>query len=140
MQVFVPYDNPMDVAQCLDKKRLSRQITEAKLILDGIDGKNGWGNNIVAKMWKPYKEWLNNYWLTLKYYYIGDYVAAANSNIYCLTNKPDFLTQEFCDQHKRRLYTKNPIHYSKFRELGESYDNWYYLNNQIKIYNTNKGI
>lgn len=140
MQVFVPYDNPYLVAECLDKKRLPRQITEAKLILDGIDGKNGWGNSIVAKMWRPYKDWLYNYWMVLKYYYYGDNLEAISSNTYCLTHKPKFLTKKFCDQHKRRLYTKDPQHYFQFKDLGESYDNWYYVNGKLKIFNQNKNI
>lgn len=138
MQVFVPYISPLEIAECLDKKRLTRQISEAKLILDGIDDKNGWKNNVVVKMWKPYRNWLYNYWLTLYYYNLGDIMMAIDSDNYCIKYPPKFLNDNFCNQHKRRLYTKNPQHYYEFANYGESYENWYYLDNKIIKYNTLK--
>lgn len=45
--------------------------------------------------------------------------------------QPNFLTDEFCDQHKRRLYTKNNNFHAYFYKYGESQENWYYVDGEI---------
>lgn len=44
--------------------------------------------------------------------------------------RPPFLTSDFCDQHKRRLFAKNPEHYKQFEEYGTSDENWYFDNDK----------
>ena len=41
---------------------------------------------------------------------------------------------EYFKQIKRRLYTKDKEHYSYWSELGESNENWYWVDNQWKKY------
>lgn len=68
MQVFVPFKEPLKTAQCLDKKRLNKQIIECKQILAAINSKKAWSNHPCTKMYKEHREWLNEYMLCLKYY------------------------------------------------------------------------
>lgn len=35
---------------------------------------------------------------------------------------------------KRRLYTKNPVFYQRWKGYGESYDNWYWVDGIWKKY------
>ena len=41
-------------------------------------------------------------------------------------HKPNFHTEEYLNNMKRRLYTKNKQHYKQWSELGESNCNWYW--------------
>lgn len=142
MQVFTPYDNPFDCAKALwnDKKRFNKQLIEGKQILNAINGiSKGWVNHPVTKMYKPYQTWLYNYINCLAYYgeykkgYLSprlaqDFSEKANSI------KPPFLTKEFCNQHKRRLFTKAPNLYADFAEYGTSEENWYVINGKLVKY------
>lgn len=71
----------------------------------------------------------------------GDYEWAESSSLYAdELYLPDFITQSLCDQHKRRLYTKDPIFYSSFSNLGTSEDNWYIVNGEKLVYRDGKLI
>ena len=48
--------------------------------------------------------------------------------------KPNFQTEEYFENMKKRLYTKNKGHYKQWESLGESYENWYWVDNKWKIY------
>jgi len=54
--------------------------------------------------------------------------------------RPDFLTKEFCDQHKRRLFAKSPIYYQQFEKLGKSEENWYFLDGKVVKYIKGKRV
>lgn len=54
--------------------------------------------------------------------------------------RPPFLTEEFCNQHKRRLFTKAPDLYPQFAEFGTSEINWYWSNGEIVKYINGKRI
>lgn len=43
-----------------------------------------------------------------------------------------FKTAQILD--KRRLYTKDHEHYKQWECHGESYENWYWVDNKWKIY------
>ena len=49
------------------------------------------------------------------------------------TSDPCFHLDIF-DNIKRRLYTKDHNHYKQWESLGESYENWYWVDNKWKIY------
>lgn len=109
MQVFVPYPEPIKVAQCLDAKRLNKQIIECRQILDAIDGTGeGWFNHPVVKMYKPYRNWLFCYMKCLYFYGHGLEIFAQDWNNMANQATLFFMTHGFCNQHKRRLFTKNP--------------------------------
>ena len=41
---------------------------------------------------------------------------------------------------KKRLFTKNNIHYKQWAELGESQENWYFVNEEWRKYINGKRI
>ena len=117
MQVFTPYPKPILTAMRLDGRRLNKQLIECRQILDAIDGKGkGWFNHPVVKMYKPYKEWLYYYMNCLDCYRKGLKDCAEDWNRWENEKTLPFLTEDFCNQHKRRLFTKNPEHYREFAE------------------------
>lgn len=141
MQVFVPYPSPIDVAKCLDKRRMNKQIIECNDILWAIEGlRNGWKNHPVTKMYSPYYSWLHDYTIALQYFHDGN-IDMANYWSLCADGCcPPFLTEEFCDQHKRRLYTKAPDLYPQFASYGTSDENWYVVDGKLLKYINGKQI
>jgi hypothetical protein len=141
MQVFVPFQLPIDVAKCLDKKRLTKQILEADQILAAISGESqSWLNHPIVKMYKPYFYWLRCYRNCLKGYADGDVDGARWWNGHAALHKPPFLTNDFCDQHKRRLYTKAPSLYPQFASYGKTDENWYYVDGELVKYVNGKKV
>lgn len=139
MQIFVPYDDLYKIAECLDRKRLIRQISEAKMILDSIDRWDdesyiGWKRMPVTQMYKDNYSWLCFYIQCLEAYKNSNFRDARILSYDAEKFKPNFLTEEFCNHHKSRLYTKDPIFYSKFKSFGKSYENWYIVNGELKKY------
>lgn len=154
MQIFCPYPSPLECAKALwnDRLRYNKQIIECKQILDAIEGVGkGWFNHPVVKMYKNYKVWLTCYMLCLTYYRLYQksvnemdkkslYTSAEIFNNRADQIRPPFLTEEFCDQHKRRLYTKSPELYSQFAKYGKSDINYYYVDGELLKYKNGKRI
>lgn len=142
MQVFVPYPSPIDVAKCLDTARLRKQVLEADQILNAISGKsNAWKNHPVVKMYSDYAGWLWYYRETLDAYLKNCFTLAKQYSNQCDAYfRPPFLTPEFCDQHKRRLYTKAPGLYPQFAEYGKSEENWYFVDGRLRRYVNGKEV
>lgn len=141
MQVFVPYPIPFAVAECLDRKRLLKQITECNQILSAIKGVSaGWKNHPVTRMYREHWMWLNSYRLCLTAYSRGQMDEAMIHNADAYDYLPPFLTEAFCDQHKRRLYTKAPDLYPQFAPYGKSEENWYVVDGQLVKYANGKRI
>lgn len=135
MQVFVPYPSPLDTAMCLDAKRLEKQIAECDQILSVLDGDaKGRKSHPIFKMYRPYADWLSAYRQVLSFFSVGDEAFAKWYIDYANNHRPPFLTKEFCDQHKRRLYTKSPALYPQFAELGTSEENWYVVDGELVKY------
>ena len=84
--------------------------------------------------------WLRFYHATLYHYAKGEIEEAQELSDFADNIKPDFITQSLCDQHKRRLYTKDPIFYSSFSNLGTSEDNWYIVDGERLVYRDGKLI
>lgn len=53
---------------------------------------------------------------------------------------PDWHTQEYYDQMKRRLYTKDNEHYKQWAHLGESDENYYYVDGVWRKYVNGKRV
>ena len=142
MQVFVPYRKPIEVARCLDPKRLAKQIQECSLIIDSIEGRTPyWYNHPVVQMYIPYLGFLKKYLQVLKLYHEGKGTEAFYAGFHLKdSDLPPFLTDEFCDQHKRRLYTKAPDLYPSFEPYGKSEENWYVVNGELVKYVNGKRI
>jgi len=141
MQVFVPYPSPIDVAKCLDSKRLRKQIIECAQIMLALEGESSaWINHPATKTYEHYYSWLHDYCLCLEYYLANDFDMAEYWNDCANSCTPPFLFSEFCDQHKRRLYTKAPELYHQFASYGKSDENWYFVDGEIVKYINGKRI
>lgn len=142
MQVFAPYPSPIDVAKCLDKRRLRKQIIECDQILKAITGESkSWKNHPVVKMYLHNSSWLKFYRDCLLYFQDGDIDWAQDRSDYAdQLFRPPFLTESFCDQHKRRLYTKAPELYPQFAEYGKSEENWYFVDGRLRRYVNGKEV
>lgn len=134
MQVFI-IGSPYETAVFLDKKRLNKQIVECKQILKALDGlSKGWKNHPCTIQYDKHRYWLCVYMLCLASYRDEQYFNSILLSEVCEMYKPKFHTNEYFEQMKRRLYTKNKEHYSYWSELGESNENWYWVDNQWKKY------
>lgn len=129
------------MAKCLDPKRLRKQIIECDQILKAISGESqAWKNHPVVKMYKEHWMWLDLYRRCLSAYSRGQTDEAMVHNADASDYEPPFLTSDFCDQHKRRLYTKAPELYPQFWPYGESDENWYFVDGEIVKYINGKRI
>lgn len=148
MQIFVPYQSPLECAKALwnDSKRYNKQIIECRQILNAIYGTKAWANHPVTKMYREHKEWLYNYMMCFSAYRDFKKGNSKAFMYYCYfdnqANKitPPFLTEEFCDQHKRRLYTKSKEKYPQFAKYGKSDENWYFVDGRIVKYINGKKL
>ena len=140
MNVFI-IGTPLETAKALDKKRLNKQIIECGQILKAIAGEStAWKNHPATKMYKYHQEWLKLYMHCLNAYRLNNINAAEHLSNYADTMRPEFHTQEYFDQMKRRLYTKNNEHYKQWESLGETDINWYYVDGIWKFYKNGKVI
>ena len=139
MQVFI-VGSPLETAMALDKRRLNRQIQEVKVILDALNGKKAWSNHPATLQYRGYEGWLKGYFECLKWYQFGDMERAEYYNLLSAFIIPPFHTEEFFNQMKRRLYTKDKAHYSQWADLGESDVNWYFVDGEWRYYRNGKRI
>ena len=126
MQIYVPFSDPLKVAECLDRKRLHSQIREAHLLYDSLLGLKHW-KGVLVEMYRPYTSYIEYYIEVLECYRDG---------VECDWKKvdpPHFLTEEFCEHHQRRLYSHAPDKYPQFSHLGFSQENWYYDNDKDAV-------
>lgn len=153
MQVFIPYPEPMKVAQAMwaDQKRYNKQIIECQQIISAIDGEKAWKNHPVCLMYKKHKDWLKIYLWCFEAYRNsmksdnctnkdGFMMEAEYFNEKANLIKPPFITDELCDQHKRRLFCKAPELYPQFAEYGKSEVNYYYVDGKLLKYKNGKQI
>lgn len=137
MQVFI-VGNPLYTAMALDKRRLNKQIIECRQILDALNGAKAWSNHPCVLQYRESILWLRNYMKCLDCYQRRDIFSAELFSSACNAIRPPFHTQEYFDQMKRRLYTKDPVHYAQWAHLGESEDNWYFVDGEWRIYRNGK--
>ena len=139
MNVFI-VGSPIETARSLDKRRLNKQIIECQQILDALGGKKAWSNHPCTLQYKGHERWLGNYMGCLLRYKHGEYSRAEVSSQCCDRQRPPFHTQEYFDQMKRRLYTKDPVYYNQWQDLGPSEENWYFVNGVWRKYVKGKWI
>lgn len=134
MQVFI-IGTPLETAKAMiaDKRRYNKQIIECKQILDALNGQTAWKNHPCTLQYRGHERWLINYMYCLIAYRNGDILTALNSNHHCSELVPNFHTQEYFTQMKRRLYTKSKELYKQWYNLGESACNWYWSANENKF-------
>lgn len=142
MQVFI-IGKALDTFEVLDKRRLNKQKIECKQIMNAIDGiSTAWKNHPIVKSYTPYRKWLGvYYWLIEEYTSSNsDLLMMLHYNKWLWENRPIFHTEEYFNQMKRRLYTKDNKLYSLYSELGESDINWYYVDNEWLYYKNGKRV
>lgn len=149
MQVFI-IGSPLDTAKALDRKRLNKQIIECQQILKAIWGESkAWVNHPCTIQYREHETWLWYYYQTLTFYknYLNTVTVefdvdpleiAKSKSLMADLYRPNFHTQAYLGNMKKRLYTKNNEHYKQWENLGESYENWYWVDNKWKIYKQTK--
>lgn len=124
MQVFLPYSDLSRVACSLycDKRRYNKQIIECKQILAAINGTSkAWKNHPIVAQYRPYAKWLELYMKVLEWYRIGGnkYLRQKFENDKFINElrelEPPFIyDQEYLNNHKKRLFQKNPLKFPEF--------------------------
>ena len=137
MQIFI-FSNPLSTALILDNRRFYSQIREAKIVLTWCTMvRNGtgarWVNQPLVQMYINHMDWLNLYLELFNAVRRRDMDRANEINREMLLITPDWHCEEYYNQMKRRLYTKNKSYYAAWEGLGESYDNWYWVDGKWKI-------
>jgi hypothetical protein len=138
MQVFI-IGSPFETAKALDKRRLNRQIQEVKVILDALNGAKAWSNHPCVLQYRGHEDWLKLYKYILEAYRYP-HPSAVYYDLLADKCRPPFHTQKYFDSMKRRLYTKDKEHYAQWAELGESEDNFYFVDGEWRIYRNGKRI
>lgn len=124
MQTFLPYQDFVKSAQCLDRQRLGKQRIEVIQILNTLTGKSkGWCNHPNVKMWQGYELALHAYGVEICVEWVRrgykDTCLEKLGAIYQAELKdkeyktPEWLNDEFCAQHRQILLEKNFEFYSK---------------------------
>ena len=139
MQVFI-VGSPLETAMVLDKKRLNRQIQEAQVILDALNGAKAWSNHPCTLQYRGHEKWLMNYMGCLIRYRCGEIERAATSSTWCELDTPPFHTQTYFDNMKSRLFTKDPVHYAEYAEYGTSDTNMYFVDGEWRYYKNGKRV
>ena len=139
MQVFI-VGSPLETAMAIDKRRLNKQIVECMQILDALNGAKAWSNHPCVLQYRDHYKWLELYMCILTAYRNGEGDALSFEAQIKRLPQPPFHTQEYFNQMKRRLYTKDPVHYEQWAYLGESEDNWYFVDGEWRIYRNGKRI
>lgn len=133
MQVFI-IGTPFETAEALDIRRLNKQMIENQQIMDAILGNGkGWFNHPIVKSYKKHFKWLHYYNLCFFWYGRGDKPMARKMSEQAMAFKPNFHTEEYFNQMKKRLYTKNPLYYIRWKDLGKSDCNWYWSDDENKF-------
>ena len=140
MQVFI-VGSPLETAIALDPKRLHKQIFECRQILDALNGKTAWSNHPCVLQYEDYEKWLECYKKCLEAYIKGDTLEAKIQSQYATDwYKPHWHNIGYYTQMKRRLYTKEPKHYWRWKCYGTSEENWYFVDGSWRKYVNGKRI
>lgn len=132
MQVFI-IGTPLETAMSLDPLRLNKQILETQQILDALNGKKAWSRHPAVLQYRGHEEWLEHYLSCLTLYKHNASIHAGVCSDLARMCTPEWHCEEYYDQMKRRLYTKNMEHYKQWESLGRSLENWYWSQEENKF-------
>ena len=133
MNIFLT-GTPFETAEALDKKRLNSQIREAGWILASFEQNGTRLNHPIAKMYKEHIEFVRLYRACLIEYREKNFQKADALSEEAMKIVPDFVTDEYILNMRRRLYTKAPELYPQFKKYGTSYMNLYFVDGEWKRY------
>ncbi|MDD3474421.1 MAG: pyrimidine dimer DNA glycosylase/endonuclease V [Candidatus Dojkabacteria bacterium] len=124
MQTFLPFPSFKESAECLDDRRLNKQILEAKEIYEIVaNGKTShYSNHPIVKMWRNYPLALALYyneclyqWKVVRkrnHIYKEIYIDRSVNVVIVL---PDWLEdRRLCSSHRANLLRKDYSFYSKY--------------------------
>lgn len=121
MQTFLPYSDFQKCAECLDDKRLYKQIVECKQILNVLndyDNAKGWKHHPAVLMWQGFEKALRCYQLVmLNEWLTRRWDVELDDEDYKVYKKhlPDWLGDERLHKsHRAMLYYKDNEHYNLF--------------------------
>lgn len=127
MQIFLPYLNIIEVAECLDKRRLHKQIVECKQIIKAIKGETeAWSNHPIVKMYKNNLEFVQAYLNILEIYW----------NLYKTEDK---FNDIICDVRKAKS-RKDLDKYGKLIDIPNSLGEFFYQNKIADFWEFNENI
>ena len=141
MQVFI-VGSPLETAKAMagDTRRYNKQIIEVGQILDALNGKSAWSNHPCVLQYRGHERWLRAYYGCLYSYVRGKEQEAMVYSELADAVRPDWHDQRYYDNMKARLYTKDKEHYKQWAELGESQENWYFVDGSWRKYVNGKRV
>lgn len=122
MQTFLPYPDFQKSAECLDNRRLNKQIVEAMTIYNIVKENRmtrGWINHPTTKMWKGHSEALALYFNEC----LKEWKKRGHNHKYKEIDLDKSVTvkipvwfgkEDFHVAHRSNLLRKMPEHYGKF--------------------------
>ena len=119
MQTFLPVPNFMGTAKILDWRRLGRQRTESRMLLDGLlsKTKNGWRHHPANKMWIGFTDALASYMNEM----ILEWKRRGYNNTMILVDLPEIITyppwlgnNKYHSAYRAILLAKDYDYYSQF--------------------------
>lgn len=123
MQTFLPYEEFLLSAKCLDRQRLGKQRVECKQIYSAlVNPTYGWQSHPAVQMWRGYEQALALYgfiicseWIDRGY---ADSLLPWFRNRLIVNHPASFPTwlgnAEFHASHRANLLRKNPEWYGQF--------------------------
>jgi hypothetical protein len=121
MQTFLPYQDYILSAECLDNRRLGKQRVEAKQIYLAItDPTYGWQNHPAVRMWRGHESGLAHYGYCICLTWRDRGFNDTLLDWFCARlgeagDRPAWFGNEaFHAAHRSNLLRKDPLHYSKF--------------------------
>jgi hypothetical protein len=118
MQTFLPYDDLVKSARCLDYRRLGKQRVEAKQILNALQpgSTSGWRNHPAVRMWRGYESALTQYMNVC----IAEWVVRGYRNTMPILHVdnvvlPPWFGGVIHASHRSNLLRKDPAFYASYR-------------------------
>ena len=127
-----------ETAKDLDYKRLNRQIQECGWLIGMINNPSKWKNHPCNFMYKDYIDWIILYQKALISYKNNDIEECNRLSDIATHIQPPFICDDLIINFKKRLYTKNSIHYSKWKNLGKTEANYYFIDGHWWKYENGK--
>ena len=135
MQTFLPHYCALDIARCLDNKRLNKQILECDVLLDlhlGIKD-NQWKNHPAFKMWVNdidvllfYRNTMLEEWMYRGFKSNRDFRHDVDMGTDSITY-PWFMSDDrVILSHRSNLVRKLPEHYGSFGWHDYGVDGYYW--------------
>lgn len=140
MNVFI-VGSPLETAMELDRLRLNKQIVECTQMLNALNAETkAWKNHPCTLQYAKHKDWLVEYQECLRAVQAKQFPKAVTHSDLADSIRPEFHTEEFFTQMKRRLYTKDSAFYSQWAHLGSSEENFYYVDGEMRVYVNGKRV